>query len=433
MTQLTALLSLAILWTIPKPAPVVHNVVVWQRSVDETVLYDNRPELGIGMHTFSPQQVALLRPLGIRFVRLTLYWNLMEPAAEGLYDPAYRKQWDGFAALAAREGLELVAVVHAPPAGLDWGHRETAYQRFARFMGVMARRYPGVRYWELFNEMDGAFTDIFGANRSDVPMLERGKLYARMLRLAYPAIRTANPSAWVVSGGMTDYQEFPRGIYEGGGRPFFDIMALHTYGVPVTWSFIDRGRTVREIMRQNGDPDKPLWNTEFGIDGGNVVAAWGYPHDGKPPRQDGQALDQAQLDQWRECIQWNQVNRLYQKILPYQLAAGNERDPEGKIRERIRLPFGRTIDDYGFGIIRADGKSPRPVYDWLARNRPNAAIQSSPVLTQDLVFNPAFTALPPGATPVQWHAEAVIKAVRIDSRVPTRLVRPRQGDQATGP
>jgi hypothetical protein len=417
-----SILAFAALAALPVGCRAADDIIVWQRSASETVLYDARPELGIGMHAFTPQQVALLKPLGIRFVRLTLYWNQMEPAAEGQYAPDYLKAWDGHVRLAGEQGIEPVAVVHAPPPGLDWAHKEQAYERFARFMAAMAKRYPSVRYWELFNEMDGAFTDLFGANEKGLGMLERGKLYARMLKLAYPAIRTANPSAWVLTGGMTDFQEFPRGIYEGGGKEYFDILAIHTYGVPVTWSFIDRGKTVREIMRSYGDGDKPLWNTEFGIDGGNVIAAWGYPHAEKPPRDDAQALDQTQLDQWRECIEWNARNRLYQKILPYQLAAGNERDDaEGKIKERIKLPAGRTIDDYGFGILRADGKAPRPTYDWIARTQPNAAIRARPKLQSDVTFNPIFGALPAGAAPVQWHSQAIIKGAEVDSRTPTRL------------
>jgi hypothetical protein len=397
------------------------DLVVWQRSAQETVLYDARPELGIGMHAFTPQHVALLKPLGIRCVRLTLYWNLMEPAAEGAYAATYAAQWDDHVRLADEAGVCLLAVVHAPPQGLDWAHREEAYQRFARFMAAMARRYPSVRYWELFNEMDSAFTDIFGATHDEVPLLERGKLYAQMLKLAYPAIREANPQAWVLVGGMTDYREFPRGIYEGGGKPFFDIMNLHTYGVPVTWSFIDRGQTLKEIMRWYGDGDKPLWNTEFGIDAGNLVGAWGYPHNQNPPRPDAEAYDQVHLEQWRGCIEWNLQNRLYQKIFPYQFAAGNERNDDGKIGELSELPPGMTIDDYGFGMVRRDGLTPRPVYRWIQETQPNGPILAQPRLRQDVLFNPIFLSLPPGAAPVQWHAQALLKDVEVDSLCPLRL------------
>jgi hypothetical protein len=242
-----------------------------------------------------------------------------------------------------------------------------------------------------------------------------------MLKLAYPAIKQAAPDAWVVTGGMTDFTEFPRGIYEGGGKPYFDIMNLHTYGVPVTWSFIDRGRTLKEVMRWYGDGDKPLWNTEFGIDAGNLVGAWGYPHAGNPPRNDAEAYDAMHLEQWRGCIQWNVEHRLYQKIFPYQFAAGNERNDDGKIGERSQLPTGMTIDDYGFGMMRRDGKTPRPVYWWLLGAQPNGSIVAEPKRKLDVRYNPIFGKLPKGAQPVQWHSEALLKDLEVDSEYPTRL------------
>jgi hypothetical protein len=402
-------------------ADAADDVVVWQRSPQETIVYDARPELGIGMHRFTRQDLALLKPLGIRCVRLTLYWNLMEPGAEGQYAATYAAQWDDHVRLADESGICLLAVVHAPPPGLDWAHKELAYERFARFMGAMATRYPSVRYWELFNEMDAGFTDIFGNGHADVSLLERGKLYAQMLKLTYPLVKQANPQAWVLVGGMTDHRDFPRGIYEGGGKPYFDIMNLHTYGVPVTWSFIDRGRTLKEIMRWYGDGDKPLWNTEFGIDAGNIVGAWGYPHNQNPPRNDAEVYDQVHLDQWRECIQWNLQKRLYQKIFPYQFSAGNERNDDGKIGETSRLPPGMTIDDYGFGMVRHDGMTPRPVYEWIRETQPNGPITAQPKRKMDIRFNPIFGTLPPGATAVQWHAEAEIKGVAVDSLYPLVL------------
>jgi hypothetical protein len=39
-----------------------------------------------------------------------------------------------------------------------------------------------------------------------------------MLKLAYPAVERASPWAGVLTGGMTDRKEFPRGISGGAGR-----------------------------------------------------------------------------------------------------------------------------------------------------------------------------------------------------------------------
>jgi len=324
------------------------------------------------MHEMPDEQIALVRALGIRLVRHTMYWNQIENAEQpGAYAPQALAEWDDLVRRCDAQGIVLEVVVHGNAPGVSYAEREAGYRRFARFMGDMARRYPSIRYWELWNEMDVGFTDLFGA-QAGIPLAERGKLYAQMLKLVSPAIREANPQAVVLTGGMTDTQDFPRGIYEGGGRGFFDVMNVHTYGVPVWWSFVGRGLRVRSIMNEFGDADKPPWNTEFGIDAGNLIGAWGYPHD--QGGNDAEALDRMHLEQWRKCIELAQEIGLYSRILPYQFAAGNERDDDGQIATKAQLPAGLTIHDFGFGIVRADGRTPRPTYEWLRAQELNAGL-----------------------------------------------------------
>lgn len=396
------------------------DVRVWQRGPAELWVYDNRTELGIGMHNTPAEHLDRVQALGIRLARVTLYWNLMEPTeTPGEYDEAYLREWDERVAIFAERGMELLVVVHGGPPGVSWGSRDASYDRFARFMGEMAARYPSIRYWELFNEMDATFTDLFGAD-AGIPMRERGAHYAEMLKRAYPAIKAANPGALVLVGGMTDWQEFPRGIYEGGGAPFFDIMNLHTYGLPVVWSVISRGAGLRGVMAEYGDADRPLWNTEFGVDAGNIVAAWGYPHD--KGQEDGGGYDQSHLDQWRECIEAAFETGLYAKILPYQYHAVNERmneelDTEAYAREH--LPEGHTIHDYGFGIARSDGLTPRPTYEWLLDTRWNAPLEAAPSVVVDVTVSPAPEGDPEGYDFSREADALVIRGVTVSRDRPT--------------
>jgi len=398
---------------------------VWLRDANELWVYDNRTELGIGMHDTSDAQLDLLPPLGIRLVRKTLYWNRMENTTQhGQYDAAYLAEWDSLAKRAEKRGIDLLVVVHGNAPGTGWANREASYERFARFMADMATRYPTIRLWELWNEMDSGFTDLFGAGvEPAVPMLERGRHYAEMLKVAYRAIKQANPDAWVLTGGMTDWQEFPRGIYEGGGRDAFDFMNVHTYGVPVVWSLVTRGAELRQVMAEFGDAERPLWNTEFGIDAGALVAAWGLPHE--RGEDDGPAFDRLQLEQWKECIEAGFETGLYAKLLPYQLLAGNEGQNDRLKTQAYAeeyLPAGHTIDDYGFGIVRSDGKTPRPTYEWLAAKRWNDPAAEAPHVTVDVEVSPA-----PEGDPVDYGFERradgamVIRDVRLDRLFPTRI------------
>lgn len=411
----------------PKPT-------VYRPCETQVMVYDARPELGMGMHEMDKRSRDMVRALGIRIVRHTLYWNAMETTDKpGVYDSKYLAEFDKLVDDCRKEGIYLEVVVHGDPPGVSYAKRQAAYERYARFMADMAARYPSVIYWELFNEMDSGFTCLFGAS-DNVPMRERGKQYAEMLKIVYPAIKAANPAAYVLCGGMTNTDEFPRGVYEGGGKRFFDIMNIHTYGVPVVTSFVERGQRVRKIMSEFDDESKPFWNTEFGIDAGNIVGAWGYPHDWKPTKEDGPTFDAKQLEDYRNCFTNNNDLHLYNKVLPYQFFAGNERDDDGKIKTTAKLPDGMTIDDYGYGIVRRD-LSPRPTYAWLLKNRLNSTIFHRPSVTTSVFVSTKVPMKPAGYDYKEVNGGIEIQRVPVDSLVPTviQLIYTAEPSKSTAP
>ncbi len=345
----------------------------------KALAFDSRPEFGIGVHVFDQKVADNLKRANIRLVRQTMYWYAVEKTTEpGRYDDAALKAWDRLIELYQKNGLIPEVVVHGNAPGCSFANRIDSYKRFARFMAFVAKRYPYVRYWELWNEMDVGFTDLFGADvKPEVPLRERGKYYAEMLKLAYPAIKQANPCAVVLTGGLTDWGEFPKGIYAGGGRDYFDVMNLHTYGIPLPWSFVQRGAALRAVMNENGDAKKPLWNTEFGLDAGSIVAAWGMP---KPAPDVGAAFDKYQKDMISACLEFNRKAGLYQKCLAYQYAAGNEGMTDEIKKAKPKFPPGMELDDYGFGFVRRDGVTLRPIFQYLIDAKVNdAASLAKPV------------------------------------------------------
>jgi beta-galactosidase GanA len=390
--------------------------IAFRRSPSQLWVYDNRTELGMGMHGIGDDHLDLVRKLGIRLVRHTVYWNTIEKTEKpGVYDPEGLKYFDEAVERAKKKGIELELIIHGNAPGVNWSARQAGYERFAQFAAFMAKRYPSVKYWELWNEMDAAFTDLFGANRPDFPAFEKGRCYAQMLKKAYPAIKQANPKAWVLIGGISSGWpvDFIRGIYEEGGRDYFDFMNIHTYGVPVNWGMMAQGFAAKMAMAQYGDGDRPLWNTEFGIDAGNLWTAW--------KMSGGEGFDQGQLGQWKTCIEEAWKDGLYWKILPYQFYAGNEsandalKDPKNS----IALPSGHVPDDYGFGILRRDGKTPRPTYEWLLRAQINKSIQKNPVLTTNVEL-PWDGSWKPQESPYEISSGTIIlKKVKIDSLEPT--------------
>ena len=80
----------------------------------------------------------------------------------------------------------------------------------------------------------------------------------------------------------------PRSPYSAS-KAGSDLIAMSyssTYGVPVLYGFVGRGLSLYSVMKEFHDEGRPLWNTEFGIDAGNVVNAWGVPHTRTPPEDD---------------------------------------------------------------------------------------------------------------------------------------------------
>jgi hypothetical protein len=207
------------------------------------------------------------------------------------------------------------------------------YQGFARFMEARVAQFPRIRAWQLWNEMDVTFTDVFGAGHPDISLRQRGRLYADMLRLAYPAIKLGNPRALVVTGGIASPLDggFLEGMYDAGAR--YDVLAIHSYGFPLVRAFDARGLDARRIMRAHQD-SRPLWNTEFGLESAVIPSDWGLS---------SAQIDAAQLEAWRTSIEGNEREHVYDRIYGYVLAEGR---------------------DLGFDLVRLDG-SPRPAYQWL--------------------------------------------------------------------
>lgn len=282
-------------------------------------------EIGIVVQQLDRQSVAQVVDLGLRHIRYPLYWSLWDR-------PDYRREWERGLQQALRAGLDPLIVVHQAPAG-DFNTREIVYRSFAQFMEARVAEFPAVRAWQLWNEMDVAFTDVFGAGRPEISMRQRGRLYAEMLKLAYPAIKRRNPRALVVTGGVASAIDggFLDGMYERQAP--YDVLAIHTYGYPLALAFDSRGSTAWKIMRDHGDR-RPLWNTEFGLAGAVIPDSW---------RLQPAQIDSAQLEAWRTCVEGNEREHVYDRIYGYVLA-------EGK--------------DLGFDLIRVDG-SPRPAYQWL--------------------------------------------------------------------
>jgi hypothetical protein len=206
--------------------------------------------LEIGAHyecNLAPSSVLpLLR--GLEWLRLQVW-------AQQLNDPTYVAGLDSCVDRAHQLGIKTLAL-------LNWlsssaGKHVDAVQ-LANDAGTLARHFAGrVSAYELLNEQNWDWSVSMSPQE-----------YAGALRLAYPVIKAADPSATVVTGG-TVYSDanYVEALYSAGAKGFFDAVAVHPYPADLSApppSGLEDVPSVRTVMLAHGD-DKPIWITEFGF------------------------------------------------------------------------------------------------------------------------------------------------------------------------
>jgi hypothetical protein len=226
----------------------------------------------------SAEEVAadldLMAGTGARWLRVSVGWGHIE-RAPGVYD------WAGTDRVVqgARErGLSVVAVITSAPSwDADPGCRTNECAPddvgpYAAFARVAAERYGplGVHHWEIWNEPN--HVPFWG------PKPDPAK-YVELLRGASTAIHDVDPTATVITGGLSPAPDegdeiapltFLRQVYEHGGRAFFDAVAHHPYQYPelpasdeLTNAF-RQTELLHDLMASRGDDDKRIWGTEVG-------------------------------------------------------------------------------------------------------------------------------------------------------------------------
>jgi polysaccharide biosynthesis protein PslG len=215
--------------------------------------------------------------VGSNWIRIDINWAQIQSKGPSSYDWA---SIDRVVEAAAGRGIDVLGVIMytpdwARPSGTPSTYRPDPEQ-YAAFAERAASHYAalGVHAYEIWNEPN---MKAFWSPRPDAGD------YAHLLQAAYPAIKSADPDATVVTGGTapspsdgTDYSpvDFLKGIYASGGAGSFDAVGHHPYCWPAypgdaeSWSawyqMYGTHPSLRSVMVANGDGDKKIWATEFG-------------------------------------------------------------------------------------------------------------------------------------------------------------------------
>lgn len=212
-------------------------------------------------------QIALMKADGVKWLRVDVFCG--EP-------------YTSLISQAEHAGIQVDALVTNV-----CGAQTPADFASAATQAVKTLEPLGVQTFEVFNE-----PNCQGVSAQS---------YTAILKAAYTALVTADPSAFVLAGGLCpntgSYEPYTylQAMYADGAKGYFDAANLHPYSYPDTplqtsaswnpWTYLPELHT---IMANNGDGSKKIWLTEFGCPTGTAA---GLPADCTPTTEGQQITD----------------------------------------------------------------------------------------------------------------------------------------------
>lgn len=222
------------------------------------------------------QPVDTFLQTGAAWVREDFVWGLIQPTEQ-------KYEWtatDRIAGALAERKVNVLGIISysanwATPAKEDDNQPSAVsfyppdLDKYANFVRTLVSRYKGtVKHWEIWNEPDNA---LFWKPKPDA------RRYAELLRVAYKAVKQADPSAKVLSGGVSgNAVPFLEEMIAAGAGSSFDILALHPYAVPLNAAharvesrpevhkMVDVELTKYRALLERQGPNRPIWVTEMG-------------------------------------------------------------------------------------------------------------------------------------------------------------------------
>ena len=222
------------------------------------------------------KRLAEIRATGATWVRSDLSWNVVQEAGANTYK---WQAYDRVVESANAHGLQTLFIIGFTPL---WARPSSCMDSemcgpssaaaYGTFAGAAASHFAsaGVHSWEIWNEANIAFRFHPGV---DI------KKYSDMLKDAYRAINTIDPSADIIAGSTAPSGsdsnnlspiDFLQGLYDNGAQGYFTAVSTHPYTYPKTpdtagvldaWGQLG---PMHDIMATQGDGNKQVWITEFG-------------------------------------------------------------------------------------------------------------------------------------------------------------------------
>jgi hypothetical protein len=227
-----------------------------------------------GDYLAAPSVIASIRAARPSWVRVFVGWNAIEPAPASFNRAEIASYQRFFRELPA--GTHVDVDLEGTPAWAAGGSDDirtppASDATYAGAINYLVNAFAGrVDAWEVWNEEDST------AWWTGTPAQ-----YVGLLKAAYPAVKSADPKATVLVGGLTGNDaSYLEALYGAGAQGSFDAVGVHTDTAcnvtsPTVFEF-DRGTStinqyfflgftaVHAAMVAAGDGAKPIYMTEIG-------------------------------------------------------------------------------------------------------------------------------------------------------------------------
>ncbi len=204
---------------------------------------------------------------GFKMIRDECYWSEVEKT-RGVFE--FPRQIDNYIQAAKRRGIDVLLILdynnplYAPHAGAAVT-TDSNRAAFARYSQETVKRYVplGVLHYEIWNEPNIPIFWDPTPNPGD---------YAKLLQIAYPAIKAIDPRVTVIGCATSpaegnpapfiDWLTFINGVFQNGGGNFMDAVSFHSYHVDQRPE-VNFFRDIQKLQAIVG-MERPLWLTEIG-------------------------------------------------------------------------------------------------------------------------------------------------------------------------
>jgi hypothetical protein len=221
----------------------------------------------------AASQLAAVRDLHGKVIRVEVSWARLEPRAQGTYDAEELKAVDRIVDSAAARGIKVVMFVDRTPcwastyakkncsAGSDNDINDFATTRYqpekaeqlVPLSTFLVQRYGAkLAAYEVWNEPDQANEKYWAGPHKVVN-------YVALMKALYAPLKAANPALQVLGGSFVGANgAWLKAMYAAGAKGYYDGLAVHFYDLPL-YSL----KQTRAVQVANGDT-KPMWLSEFG-------------------------------------------------------------------------------------------------------------------------------------------------------------------------